>query len=183
MSFNVSASTSETLTFSPSRVDINWDGVSNGRVTILPVCSDTASTASYSVRVLHVFGEATTKAVYASSISSSYSAVAGEPYKTGETTDSRTATPFTIGSTLSTATGQVSFELIPSDTNYTNTFDYATYPTSQPAQFKWEMSQTRGTATQLVACGRMLRIPPNPYSSSGFYGSLIQAQTASFCIG
>lgn len=183
MSFNVSSATSTSLTFAPSRIDISWDGVSNGKVTVLPVCFSTASTATYEVNVLHVFDQSTTKILYnVSGLTLSYSALAGEPYRTYDT-PFKTAAPFTVGHTQATASGEVSFELNPADSRYTNTLDYSSYPTSQPAYYKWEIKQTRGTATQVVASGRLARIPPNPYSTAGTYGSLVQSQTASFCIG
>lgn len=177
--------TSTYLVFGPSRLDVQWDGVSNGKISVLPVCSDTATTASYQVSVLHVFDSAATKTVYAGGLTSAYSATAGEPFRTSDSPNTRIAAPFQIGSTLSTASGVLSFELIPGNTNYTNTFDTVSvaYPTTKPAYYKLEIQQTKGTATQVIASGKLSRITPNPFSSISIYGSLVQAQTASFCIG
>lgn len=183
MSLTVAASTSQTLTFGPSRIDIRWDGVSNGKVSVLPVCSNTQVTSTYSVKVLHVFPEATTKVLYFSNTSATYAIAAGDPFLNNRTSTAVSAAPFTVGSTLATATGIVSFELIPSDTNYTAAFDVVSHTTSKPAYYKWSLEQSRGTAVQTVAAGRLSRLPPNPFVADNASGSLVQSQTASFCIG
>lgn len=184
MSFTTGVtSTSTNLTFKPSRIDIAWDGQSDGKISLLPVCSDTSSTATYSVKVLQVFPAAETKTLHASGLTYSYSASAGEPFANNHTLNAQVATPFTVGSTLNTASGEVSFELMPSDTNYTAVMDFATYRTSQASSYQWSVEQARGTAVQLVAVGQLNRTPPNAFSSATGYGSLIQGQTAYFCIG
>lgn len=184
MSFTVgSLTTSTSLTFKPARLDIGWDGVSNGKVAILPACNDTSSTATYSVKVIQVFPAAATKTLYASGVTYSYSASAGEPFRNNHTNDAQVATPFMVGSTLNTASGEVSFELMPSDTNYTAVMDFATYRTSQASSYQWSVEQARGTAVQLVAVGQLNRTPPNAFSADTGYGSLVQNQTAYFCIG
>jgi hypothetical protein len=184
MSFTVgSLSTSTSLAFKPTRLDIQWDGVSNGKVSVLPVCSSTASTATYTVRALHVFPAAVTKTLYASGVTSSYSASAGEPFRNNHTSNAQVATPFVVGSTLNTASGEVSFELMPSNTNYTAAMDFGTYRTSQASSYQWSVEQARGTSVQLVAVGQLNRTPPNAFSADTGYGTLVQGQTAFFCIG
>lgn len=198
MSFTLgSLSTSSSLTFGPSLVDIGWDGISNGKITIKPVCGSSASTGTYTVKVLHVHQEATTKTLYsaAGTASQNWNLAAGIPfrYHPNATSGWQEAAPFVVGNTQNTATGDVSFELIPADARYTNTleafpFNVGTnYPTisgtSQSSYYKWWIERSRGTATQVVAVGKIIRIPPNPYSSVGVYGTLVEAQTASFCIG
>lgn len=187
MSFTVgSLSTSSTLTFGPSRVDITWDGKSNGKISILPVCTETASTATYSVSVVRVFDQATTKEVLSAGNTVLYNAVAGEAYVLERDPLSTFAfnsyryPEFTVGATLSTNTGVVAFELIPSNTNYTNRTDISTL---SPHYFTWKMTQSRGTASQIVAVGKLTMIAPNPYSRTNAVGNLVEAQTASFCIG
>lgn len=183
MSFTVGTlSTSSSLVFGPSRVDIEWDGRSNGKISMLPVCTDTTTTAAYSVSVLRVFPSAQAKVVYLSGLTFSLSFLAGQAYRTHGTgtSDSVESVPFVIGSTLATATGVVEFELIPEDTNYTTDTDISTM---MPHYYSWNLQQTRGTATQLVALGKITILAPNPYSSSNAVGNLVEAQTASFCIG
>lgn len=182
MAFGTAVTTSQTLTFGPSRVDISWDGVSNGLVEIQPVCSDTSTTAAYSVNVLHVFPEAGEKTINSGSGTETYSYSPGMPFKTSAYPTAATAVPFVIGNTLSTS-GIVAFELQPSNTNYTATLDYAEYQTMQASFYSWSLVQSRGTATQTVASGRIARIPPNPYSGGSISGSLVAAKTAYFCIG
>lgn len=187
MSFTVgSLSTSSTLTFGPSRVDITWDGKSNGKVSVLPVCTDTATTATYSVGILRVFPAAEDKVVYSYGNTITYSAMAGEAYLLEDdplSTSMANAyryTEFTVGSTLATNTGVVAFELIPSNTNYTNRTDISTL---SPHYFTWKMTQNRGTASQVVAVGKLTMLAPNPYSASNAVGNLVEAKTAHFCIG
>jgi hypothetical protein len=189
MSFTIGElSTSQSLTFGPSRIDIAWDGTSSGRISFLPACTSTSAT--YSLSVLHVFPSTETKFLYISSNLFSNTFAAGTPFLQQKVPTYNTATPFIIGHTASTATGEVSFELNPSNTNYTNTMDTITsgqvginHATMQAAYYTWKLTQNNGTATQLVATGKLSRVPPNPFSSAGAYGELVAAQTASFCAG
>lgn len=179
-----SLATAQSLVFGPSRIDVAWDGVSNGKISLLPVCSNTNQTATYSVKVLHVFPESVQKVLYSGGSSFTYTATAGEPYKTQNTSPYVTAAPFVIGSTLSTATGIVEFELAPSDSRYTGTFDYpGLHATMTPAYYRLTIEQSKGTAVQTVAAGKLTRVPPNPFASLNAVGNLVAAQTASFCIG
>lgn len=177
------SSASERLTFKPSRLDVLWDGVSNGKVSLLPLCSNTSSATSYSVKVLHVFPASETKVISAGGVTSSYSAVAGEPFRNNHTNDTQIAVPFVIGSTLNTSSGEVSFELTSSDTNYTATLDFATYRTAQASSYQWQVEKSEGAAIQLVAVGQLRRTPPNAFAASDEYGELVSAKTAFFCVG
>ncbi len=181
MAFSSTTATSQSLTFGPSRIDIAWDGVSHGKITLLPLCADT--NASYAVKLLHVFPEDTTKLIYITPGSTySYSAIAGEPFR-NNSNPAETAIPFAVSSTHSLVTGEVSFMLSPSNTNYTTKMDSATYATMAPSYYSWSLEQTRGTALQTVASGRLTRIPPNPYSATSVNGPIVSAQTATLCIG
>lgn len=169
MSF--SASGSSTVKLYPSRVDIAWDGASDAKVSILPSFADTGTATTYTIGALHVFPSVVSKTVrvYANTnftSTTTYTSFSGEPFITYYRSR---AVPFVIGHTVSTS-GIVSFKLEPSNTNYTATLDYVAdgdYYTTKPTYYKWTIAQNRGTTSHLVAHGKVIRIPPNAYSSEG----------------
>lgn len=188
-----STSTSSAITFGPSRIDIAWDGKSDAKVSFLPVCTDTAATASYAVSVQRVWPSDGQLTVYvpfgtnAVTVATTY--FAGDPYYLRydplvypATANSYVYTAFTLGHTVA-SNGAVLFELNPSNTNYTQRSSIIDGKTTKPMYYSWEMKQTRGTATQVVALGRITRHLPNPYDETGSYGDLVGAQTAYFCNG
>jgi hypothetical protein len=187
MSFTVgSLSTGSSLTFGPSRVDIAWDGKSDGKVSFMPSCSHTAAT--YSITVRRVFPSDTNKTVYVSNNSATVDYFAGEPYvipydpAVTASLTFYTYPEFSIGHTANTS-GVVAFELNPANTNYTQKSSAETLYTTRPMYYSWEMKQTKGTATQIVALGKITRRTPNPYAETGSFGSLVESQTAYFCNG
>jgi len=170
MSF--SASGSSTVKLYPARVDIAWDGASDAKVSVLPLFADTATSTSYTVGAIHVFPSAVTKTIRYSAntaltTTQTYTSFSGEPFINFYR---ERAAPFVIGHTVSTA-GVVSFKLEPSMANYTATLDAVNdggaYVTTKPTYYRWTVAQNRGTTSHLVAYGKIIRLPPNAFSSEG----------------
>lgn len=183
MSFSTSVSSISGLTFGPSRLDIKWDGVSNAKITVSPACSSTSTSTSYSVKVVQVFPADVEKVFFSSGATFNLAYSAGDPYRNDNYPTSSVAAPFVVGSTV--VSSDVSFELSPSNNNFTSAFTTwdIPYPTAQTAYYKWDLTQTLGTASQVVVTGKIIRVVPNPYSEAFASGDLIDGATASFCIG
>lgn len=188
MSFNTAVSSSTTLTFAPSRIDLTWDGASNGTLRLRPGCADAfiGLTSTYTISVLHVFPEAGIKRISAGYAPQDYAHAAGSPFKTDAYPTAATAAPFVIGHTVFTTVDnidEVAFDLNPLNTNYTATLDsIAEYQTMQSSYYSWQMTRSVGGESQIVAFGKIARIPPNPYGDTPS-GALVSAKTAFFCIG
>jgi hypothetical protein len=182
MSFTAGDSGPSVANFGPSRVDVRWDGFSNAKATILPVCADTATSTVYSVKALHVFPDSGSKAIFSSGSTITLQYSPGQPFVNTASPNAATAVPFALGSTVSPTSGSVTFDIIASNTNFTATFDTPT-DTNVTSHYKWWIEQEKPGSKQIVAVGKITRIPPNPYASESVYGDLVQDTTATFCVG
>lgn len=175
MSFTVatdvtsSSSTPSVLSFGPSRLNIDWDGVSFAKAQITPACVDTAAT--YAVTVTQVAG--TNAYLYqgpgVTATGFTATLVAGSPWYY-----MNTATVFynnfAIGTTVS-ASGVVSFQLSGSSawtaaSSFPGSNETGYLPTSAATYYTYKMTKSQGTATEVVALGKIRRIPQDPWLSS-----------------
>lgn len=155
------------IKFGSVRHDIQWDGQSFATVSILPACPSTSS--SYTVSVEEVAAVAAVE--YFGSTAVEITRTVGGPWTYWTNPNDSLSfqyNRFNLPNTVNTA-GVISFELS-SSTAFTASARYVGLPGHRPttgnAYFRYTVEKNAGTASQVVAFGKIDRLTDNPYKDN-----------------
>lgn len=169
MSFNQGAS-SGSLSFRPARYDIEWDGVSEAKASFELACGGTG--VSYAAKAYRVFPETGDNNCISTNNSDAGNYVKGDRFWSWDLNALPNncvklfAGDITLPATVSSNVATIIFSSITATTH----------------AYAWQLTATKGTATRVVAAGKLEAVGLNPYAPGAGRISLVSGVTASGCL-